>query len=147
MNARGLEGVPVAMTAQFGPALPEQDVGFAFAETWDAVGGSEVVANESGGFIVRNTNDLNAGIQRIANETRVYYLLGYIPTNTARDGKFRKIEVKLDGQQGARGARAQGLLRAHRVRPERVHGQEGQSTPRSRARSTRPGRSTASRCA
>ncbi len=95
VNARGLEGVPVAMSAQFGPALPDQDVGFAFAETFDAVAGSEVVASESGGFIVRNTNDLNAGIQRIANETRVYYLLGYIPTNTTRDGKFRKIQVKL----------------------------------------------------
>jgi VWFA-related protein len=100
VNARGLEGVPVAMTAQFGPALPEQDVGFAFAETFDAVAGSELVASESGGFTVRNTNDLSKGIQRIADETRVYYLLGYIPTNTARDGKFRKIQVKLASSKG-----------------------------------------------
>jgi hypothetical protein len=95
LNTRGLEGMPAAMTAQFGPALPEQDVGFAFAETFDAVAGSELVSSESGGFIVRNTNDLNKGIQRIADETRVYYLLGYTPSNAARDGKFRKIEVKL----------------------------------------------------
>jgi VWFA-related protein len=100
VNARGLEGVPAAMTAQFGPALPEQDVGFAFAETFDAVAGSEVVANESGGFTVRNTNDLSSGIQRIADETRVYYLLGYIPTNNTRDGKFRKIQVKLASSKG-----------------------------------------------
>ena len=44
LNARGLEGMPLAMTAQFGPALPDQDVGFAFAETLDAVEGSDVVA-------------------------------------------------------------------------------------------------------
>ena len=100
VNARGLEGTPVAMTAQFGPALPEQDVGFAFAETFDAVAGSEVVASECGGFTVRNTNDLGKGIERIANETRVYYLLGYIPTNAARDGKFRKIQVKLAASKG-----------------------------------------------
>jgi VWFA-related protein len=100
LNARGLEGVPVAMTAQFGPALPDQDVGFAFAETFDAVAGSEVVASESGGFTVRNTNDLGKGIQRIADETRVYYLLGYIPTNNTRDGKFRKIQVKLAASKG-----------------------------------------------
>jgi VWFA-related protein len=100
LNARGLEGVPVAMTAQFGPALPEQDVGFAFAESYDAVGGSEVVSSESGGFTVRNTNDLSKGIQRIADETRVYYLLGYIPTNNTRDGKFRKIQVKLANGKG-----------------------------------------------
>ena len=100
LNARGLEGVPVAMTAQFGPALPDQDVGFAFAETFDAVAGAEVVASESGGFTVRNTNDLGKGIQRIADETRVYYLLGYVPANTAKDGKFRKIDVKLAASKG-----------------------------------------------
>jgi VWFA-related protein len=100
LNARGLEGVPLAMTAQFGPALPDQDVGFAFAENLDAVAGSEVVSSDSGGFIVRNTNDLGKGIQRIADETRVYYLLGYIPTNTTRDGKFRKIQVKLASGKG-----------------------------------------------
>ena len=106
LNARGLEGMPVAMTAQFGPALPDQDVGFAFAETFDAVAGAEVVASDSGGFTVRNTNDLAGGIQSIADETRVYYLLGYIPTNTARDGKFRKIQVKLAAARAARCARA-----------------------------------------
>jgi VWFA-related protein len=100
VNARGLEGIPDAMTAQFGPALPDQDVGFAFAETLDAVAGAEGVADDSGGFTVRNTNDLAGGIQRIARETQVYYLLGYIPTNTARDGKFRKIQVKLANGKG-----------------------------------------------
>ena len=100
LNARGLEGMPAAMTAQFGPALPDQDVGFAFAESFDAVAGSEVIADESGGFTVRNTNDLGKGIQRIADETRIYYLLGYVPTNTARDGRFRKIEVKLASPKG-----------------------------------------------
>lgn len=100
VNARGLEGMPVEMTAQFGPALPDQDVGFAFAETMDAVAGAEMLASESGGFTVRNTNDLKGGIQRIAKETQAYYLLGYISTNTARDGKFRKIQVKLANGKG-----------------------------------------------
>ena len=100
LNARGLEGMPLAMTAQFGPALPDQDIGFAMTESWDAVGGSEVVASDSGGFTVRNTNDLSGGIQKIANETQAYYLLGYIPSNTARDGRFRKIQVKLANGKG-----------------------------------------------
>jgi len=100
LNARGLEGMPLAMTAEFGPALPDQDVGFAFAETLDAVAGADAVSDDSGGFTVRNTNNLAAGIQRIANETQAYYLLGYIPSNTARDGKFRKIQVKLANSKG-----------------------------------------------
>ncbi|HYN05172.1 MAG TPA: VWA domain-containing protein [Vicinamibacteria bacterium] len=100
LNARGLEGMPIEMTAQFGPALPDQDIGYAMTEGWDAVGGSEVVSSESGGFTVRNTNDLSAGIQKIANETQAYYLLGYIPSNTTRDGRFRKIQVKLANGKG-----------------------------------------------
>ena len=100
VNARGLEGMPDYMTAQFGPALPDQDVGFAFTDQLDAVAGAEEVSADSGGFIVRNTNDLTGGVQKIANETRVYYLLGYVPSNNARDGKFRKIQVKLADGRG-----------------------------------------------
>ena len=100
VNARGLEGMPIEFTAQFGPALPNEDVGFAFAETLDAVAGAESAAEDNGGFTVRNTNDLSTGIQRIARETQAYYLLGYVPTNTARDGKFRKIQVKLASGKG-----------------------------------------------
>lgn len=100
VNSRGLEGMPVYMTAEFGPALPEQDVGAAFNESIEATEGADSLAADSGGFTVRNTNDLSAGIKRIADETRLYYLVGYNPTNTARDGKFRKIQVKVPGQKG-----------------------------------------------
>jgi VWFA-related protein len=99
LNAKGLEGMPVYMTAEFGPALPEQDVGFALSETFEASEGADSVASDSGGFTVRNTNDLGAGIKRIADENRMYYLVGYNPTNTARDGKFRKISVKVPGRK------------------------------------------------
>jgi hypothetical protein len=95
VDARGLEAMPAHMTVQFGPPVPEPDLGFVFAETREAAGGSESVAADSGGFTVRNTNDLESAIGRIADETRVYYLIGYVPTNTARDGMFRKIEVEL----------------------------------------------------
>jgi VWFA-related protein len=100
VNARGLEALPTHMTAQFGPPVPDQDLGFAFAETQEEAGGSESVASDSGGFTIRNTNDLESAIQRIADETRVYYLLGYIPTNTARDGQFREIEVEFAEGRG-----------------------------------------------
>ncbi len=100
INSRGLEGMPMYMTAEFGPALPEQDIGAAFNENIEATEGADSLSADSGGFTVRNTNDLSAGIKRIADETRIYYLVGYNPTNTARDGKFRKIQVKVPGQKG-----------------------------------------------
>jgi len=100
VNSRGLEGMPVYMTAQFGPPIFEQDIGFMFNESFEATEGADSLAADSGGFTVRNTNDLTSGIKRIADETRVYYLVGYNPTNTARDGKFRKIQVKVPGRKG-----------------------------------------------
>jgi VWFA-related protein len=95
VNAKGLEGMPLTMTAEFGGVAWDADVGMAFVDAVDAVAGSEETATASGGFVVRNTNDLASGIQRIAREMEAYYLLGYIPTNTTRDGEFREIEVKL----------------------------------------------------
>lgn len=99
VNARGLEGMPISMTAQFGPPVPEVDLGFAL-DDYEAAEGAERIASESGGFIVRDTNDLSGGFRRIADENSSYYLLGYNPTNTARDGAFRKISVRVPGRKG-----------------------------------------------
>jgi len=100
VNSRGLEGLPLAITAEFSAPLPPEDIGSAFAESFEATEGSESLAADSGGFTVRNTNDLGSGFKRIADETRVYYLIGYNPTNAARDGTFRKIQVKVRGGKG-----------------------------------------------
>src|SRR5258706_1977607 len=100
VNSKGLEGMPVYMTAEFSPALADQDVGATFSESFEATEGADSLSADSGGFTVRNTNDLSSGFKRIADETRSYYLVGYNPTNTARDGKFRKIQVKVPGQKG-----------------------------------------------
>jgi VWFA-related protein len=57
--------------------------------------GVETMAEETGGLILRGTNDLGPGLARISAESRSYYLLGYHPTSPAREGQFRKIEVKV----------------------------------------------------
>jgi VWFA-related protein len=110
LDARGLEGMPVEMTAQFGVAPEVRDLGIGgfggeyFGGTMLsgelASEGAQTLAAESGGFTIKNTNDLGGGIGRIAAESEAYYLLGYKPTNTQRDGRFRKIEVKLE-REGA----------------------------------------------
>jgi len=98
VDTMGLGGMPISMTAEFGPAIDNQDIGAAFAENLERAEGAESIAADSGGFTVKNSNDLVKGLQRIADETRVYYLIGYNPSNLARDGKFRKIEVKVSGK-------------------------------------------------
>jgi VWFA-related protein len=101
VDTRGLSGMPDFFSAQFGPAMDTQDLGAVWGDQFQAAEGTESIAADSGGFSVSNSNDLAKGFQRIADETRVYYLLGYHPTNAAQDGRFRKIklEVKRKGAQ------------------------------------------------
>jgi VWFA-related protein len=53
------------------------------------------LARETGGFLLDNTNNLAAGVARMQQERTTYYLLAYEPTNTAADGKFRRVSVKV----------------------------------------------------
>jgi VWFA-related protein len=55
------------------------------------------VAEETGGraFFPKTRADLTAAFAQIEQELRSQYLLSYTPTNRARDGSFRKIEVEL----------------------------------------------------
>ena len=53
------------------------------------------LADQTGGFLIRDTNDLGAGLRRIDEDIRVHYLLTYVPKNQVYDGRFRQIEAKL----------------------------------------------------
>lgn len=61
---------------------------------------AEEAPAETGGLLVDSTNDLGAGLVRIARDTETYYVVAYAPTNTRHDGKFRKIEVRLPDHAG-----------------------------------------------
>ena len=53
------------------------------------------LADETGGFAVTNQNDFNDAFDRLVRDNSSYYVFGYYPANDKRDGKFRKIEVRL----------------------------------------------------
>ncbi|HJS59665.1 MAG TPA: VWA domain-containing protein [Vicinamibacteria bacterium] len=95
LDTRGLEGLGTQFTAEFQAPTDPRDVGSALLDQTLASEGSESIASDTGGFSVSNTNNLATGIQRIASETQMYYLLGYVPTNATRDGRFRKIGVQV----------------------------------------------------
>jgi VWFA-related protein len=59
-----------------------------------------VLSDETGGFAVVNRNDFNTGFQRIVDDNSSYYVMGYYSTNDRRDGRFRKIEVRLANKPG-----------------------------------------------
>ena len=54
-----------------------------------------VLADETGGFAAVNSNDFGPAFSRILEENSTYYVLGYYPTNEQRDGRFRRLEVRV----------------------------------------------------
>jgi hypothetical protein len=57
--------------------------------------GTESAAFDTGGRVVKGTDDLASAMLDVVRESRTYYLLGYVSSNPKRDGKFRKIEVSV----------------------------------------------------
>ena len=53
------------------------------------------LSDGTGGFLVRGTNDPLGGLRRMLDDNDAYYLMAYEPTNAKRDGRFRKIEVRV----------------------------------------------------
>ena len=51
-------------------------------------------------FVIDSPNELADVATKIGIELRNQYVLGYRPTNPARDGKWRKIKVKLNPPKG-----------------------------------------------
>jgi VWFA-related protein len=100
VDARGLgggasiAGVPGA-GADEGRAALEQDTLSTLTKERQETVGAESVAEDTGGRSIRNTNDLAGQMRAVADESRAYYLLGYVPADTRRDGKFRKIDVQV----------------------------------------------------
>jgi VWFA-related protein len=53
------------------------------------------LATDTGGKALLDSNDLSAGVVQAQKDISSYYILGYYSTNTAQDGKFRRIKVTM----------------------------------------------------
>jgi len=54
-----------------------------------------LMANQTGGKLYKNVNDLREPLANIVKETSSYYLLGFNPADLERKGRFRKIKVEV----------------------------------------------------
>ncbi|HKP45226.1 MAG TPA: VWA domain-containing protein [Pyrinomonadaceae bacterium] len=95
IDAKGLDaGFPEGTT---GASL----VGFRVqsGERFERQDGLNLVAIETGGRFIKNTNDLQTGLTKAIDEANQFYLLAWQPVSEdGKSEKLRKIEVKLKGR-------------------------------------------------
>jgi VWFA-related protein len=56
--------------------------------------GPNILTEGTGGFMVRNIDDMSRAFGLIVRDTSTYYVIGYQPDNPNMDGKVRHIELK-----------------------------------------------------
>jgi VWFA-related protein len=56
------------------------------------------LAADTGGKALLDNNDLSIGIVQAQRDIKSYYIIGYYSSNDAKDGRFRRIEVKLNAK-------------------------------------------------
>jgi VWFA-related protein len=95
IDARGLRGGPATFDAEIPETTDVRDLNSVLEQGVLEAQGADSITIDTGGFSVKNRNDLGDGLLRIARESRSYYLIGYQPRNGRRDGKYRSISVKV----------------------------------------------------
>jgi VWFA-related protein len=81
-----------------------------------------LLAGETGGLAVVDTNDYGPAYDSIVRANSQYYLMGYYPNDFRRDGRFRRIEVRV------RRAGVTVVARDGYVRPRPEDREEGPGT-------------------
>jgi VWFA-related protein len=74
------------------------------------------LADQTGGFLIQDTNDLSSGLAEMGEEMGAYYALSYAPKNQDYDGRFRTIAVRMKRPHGRLQAR-KGYLALKTVLP------------------------------
>jgi VWFA-related protein len=97
VDARGLIGNPIGVNRPGprgrGAARADTASPFPARQNFDTM---NTFAERTGGKAFYNTNDIHGAVRRALDDSRVTYVLGYYPTNTNWDGKFREIKVHTD---------------------------------------------------
>jgi VWFA-related protein len=100
IDARGLMATPpggdASQAASVGSNLytgsAQQSLMDNFHNTQETL---DTLAADTGGKALLDSNDLTLGMTQVQKDMSSYYMLSYASTNTAEDGKYRRITVKL----------------------------------------------------
>ncbi len=90
LDAAGLR-TPTSISAEEGSPSAS---GFVDSVHWNNIQSSiRMMAEETGGVAIVNSNDPTKGLAKIGDDLRNYYSLGYSPAHSG-DGRYHKVEVK-----------------------------------------------------
>jgi VWFA-related protein len=68
-------------------------------EFFESQEGLNYLAQQTGGFFIKNTNDLNGGVRRVLKDQENYYLIGFVPEestfNREKGRGFHELKVKV----------------------------------------------------
>jgi VWFA-related protein len=101
VDSRGLEAMPPGGNATaaslrgvsaYSGAAVQNDLDSNFASQETLV----TIANDTGGKAFLDTNDFSKAYSKVQADSETYYVLGYRSSNTSKDGRFRRIQVKLN---------------------------------------------------
>jgi VWFA-related protein len=99
VDIRGLIGAfvhPSAATATVVAGAPRGPVFTTMAQTHPAQDTMRQIAEDTGGRVYLNTNDIGGAIRHAMNDARVSYVLGYRSSRPDADQKFRNISVRVN---------------------------------------------------
>jgi hypothetical protein len=66
------------------------------AANLDQKAGLRVLADDTGGDIIVDSNNFSGAFERFVRDNSSYYLLGYVPIVEHRDGKFHNLRVRVN---------------------------------------------------
>jgi len=72
---------------------PIDAAGLSKEQRLNSIGTMQVMAEQTGGRVFYNNNDLELGIRSSINDGSTYYTLTYYPSNKTWDGRFRRIAI------------------------------------------------------
>jgi VWFA-related protein len=101
VDSRGLEALPPVGNASKGSLRGTAAYsGGAVQSNLDANFGSQetlaTLSSDTGGKAFFDSNDFAPAFQQVQHDTEAYYIVGFHSTNTARDGSYRHLTVKVN---------------------------------------------------
>lgn len=112
IDAKGLEPPATTDVSQRGPVGSPVVFSILSGEQSDLQNAMNALARDTGGEMLRNSNDLGAGMRRALDDNSHYYALGYYPANEEEPKKFRRLTIRVRNHPEYKVRAQQGYLPA-----------------------------------